>query len=251
MKSQTILKELLKHGATRAQADGYLRLVRQFKKDSRNGGERHHILPKNVKWWKRYERAKWNSIQIEWHFHLALHAYLVKVFPQNDSLGSSLQIISTRKSRDAKGLARNRSRIEKWYASGVGVNKIAERLKVTTAAIRNRMESWGIKRRSNGETQSFKTTKRLERNRDKIIKLYNSGMSAKEIAAKFGVNQQTLTNKYFDDWGVKLISVSDRVSLRRQIYLSKVAGWSKAGKSLRWMEIEGNSFWKPTALERK
>ena len=250
MKNQIIFSELVNHGATKEQANGYLRLLHQFEKESKNRGEKHHILPRNVGWWKKYGKAKWNSTQVDWPLHLALHAYLVKLFPENDSLGSSLQIISTRKTKDAKGLLKNKAKIEKWYISGVGINEIARRLKVTPAVIRQRMENWGIKRRPNGETQSFHTNKKMEENKEKIIALYKSGMSAKELGKKFGVNQQTLTDKYFHKWGVKLISVGHRVSLRRRNYLSNVVEWCKAGKSLSWIENKGRAFWKPTALER-
>jgi len=106
-----IREELMLHGATGTQATQYVGLLRLFESKSKDSGELHHVLPVDCGWWKRYKKCRWNQARIEWEFHLALHGLLVKIFPNNDSLGNALQIIATRKRRDPKGLLKNKSKI--------------------------------------------------------------------------------------------------------------------------------------------
>jgi hypothetical protein len=70
-----IKKELVRRGATKEQAEGYITLLKTFEKQSKGEGQVHHALPQNCGWWERIAEGEWNKVIVKKHLHVALHAY--------------------------------------------------------------------------------------------------------------------------------------------------------------------------------
>jgi hypothetical protein len=184
MKKALIIDELMKHGATKTQALLYVTLVSMFSKFS-SGGDTHHILPRGCGWWKKYEKASWNLIPLSWGYHIALHAVLFVIFPNNRRLLGALKFTV-----GGKRLTKHETHKEQiitWYAAGKSTYWIAEKVGITPPTVNEWLTGWGIDLRSIGEAKQWNPP-----NPDELIRRYEAGEAAKVIGEKEGVADNTV-----------------------------------------------------------
>lgn len=191
-----IKKELRAHGATPAQAKGYVSLVKKFERQSAGVGEVHHILPKAE--WKRFRRCRWNLVRVHWGLHVALHGYLVSMFPGDDKLLAGLRASTMRRRTDSQKKRRFKDRIVKWYQAHRSAEWISERAGVSPGIVWAWLRSWGVKTRSLSE--AF-TLPQKEKFKAQIIRWRIAGKTSDWIAKKIKVSQTTIW-RWLHEWGV-------------------------------------------------
>jgi hypothetical protein len=223
-----IFEQLLSRGATAAQAGRYINLIRKFERESSGKGELHHILPKNSGWWKRFENTKWNHARVEWHLHIALHAYLAHIFPENNKLLDALRATTMRRHKND----RHRTQIIRWYQNGKTGAWIAKRIGVRACTIINRLHRWGVSVRPSGHSV---VAAKLQKQKHKIIQWYVNRQSTMWIAKRVDSSERTIA-RYLKIWGIKVRSCCEvRFLDHLNAHRKEIVDWYSNRKTAQWM----------------
>ena len=221
-----IHQELVKHGATSEQATMYCNLVDYFVDLSKQEcvTEKHHILPRQSGWWKKYQNAKWNIAVISWQLHGSLHAVLCHIFPTNKALWNAAWITSNTFRGNEKKL-RIKAEIIRLYQKGKSCPHIGKRYGRCPDTIRNWLKEWNIPRRTLYKTLEHKP---------EIIHLYQGGKSAEQIGKKFGASIYTILRR-LKYWGIPIHSGGIYYGNKKSKYRSEIIHLYQIGKSAGWI----------------
>lgn len=219
MNATLIRKELLKHGASRKQADFYIGLIKDFAAQSEGSGEKHHILPVNCGWWRKYKTAQWNLAVIDLGLHAALHGYLYFMFPTNKSLHEAIRAVYiTRRGAYKKNL-QDKQKLIDWYLAGRSTSWISRQHlpgKPGPLSVHNWLKEWGVKFRSNGESNAHPAK---EKYKDRIIAWYHEGRTAAWITKRIGLRgSANSVLSWLVTWGIHTRGTAEA---RRRSYAFK------------------------------
>lgn len=228
-----VVSELRKHGATREQALGYVRLAKQFEKESKELGELHHLLPANCGWFKIFKNCKWNLVRITWAAHICLHAYLMHLFKENRRLAQAVIAVSMRRNPGNPKKHKFKNKIIKWYELGDPYRIIAKRVGVSPWSIIDWLKKWGIKTQLKRENAVplLRTKLRLKL---KIIRLYKNGARTRELAKMVGCNSITIW-LWLRKWNVAKNRAEAHSDYRKEKLKHKIIKYYNQGKSFRWI----------------
>lgn len=189
-----IQRELRKHGATTEQANSYVNLVRLFEQQSRGEGELHHILPTNCGWWKKFSSCSWNITQVRWGHHIALHAALFDIFPDNDRLLSALRATTMRRSCLMMRLEKQSLAIHVYYFVGEhSLRDTAKKFETTTHGLDDFFVFKGWKKRTAGQQRAVFARYSLRKRANEIQDYYfDGGHGFSETVKHFHVAANTL-----------------------------------------------------------
>ncbi len=246
MKNKTVKKvvlELISCGASRKQALDYIRLIKQFEKQSKNQGEYHHILPRNCGWWKMHEKAKWNLARVEWRLHIALHAYLSYVFPKNTRLAAALIGSALRSRKDSGKKIKYKKQVILWRQQKKSARWIANKIGIKSpCSIHRWLRSWGISPFPPG---TLSTSPKKELFKEKIINWYSrEERSLLWISKQVGITPSVI-NTWLGSWGIDLRGHFDP---RKQRLKKKIIALYKKGYSTIKIEdvlgVKSGTIWK-------
>jgi hypothetical protein len=230
--ARKIIFELSIRGVAHTKAKQYISLVEQFEKDSDNKGELHHILPKNAGWWRKYSTEKWNLVLVSWHYHVALHAYLAYLFPENRSMKRALRATTLLKRLTSKKVLQNKERIIRWYKSGKSLEWIAKQIGYKSACgLSKHLWSWGVQLRSG----TAPTSPKKEKYKSWIIKQYLRGWTVRRVGSAIGISGTTICI-WLRSWGVEIRKPKDRKLWSKKLcFKSRMMSWYESGKSAKWI----------------
>jgi DNA-binding CsgD family transcriptional regulator len=188
-----IKQELMLHGATARQAEGYIAKIRETERLSEERGQAHHILPVNCGWWKKYKDAKWNLVRVESGLHAELHARLFWIFPDNRALGQALKFIArslfSRSYHNDRIIDRQKDKIIRFYAKHT-LLETAAKFRTSDQTLVRHLKRWGV-RRVRGQYNQMLCQDRLVRKRSEILKFYMTH-TFQETCKKFDVGYKTM-----------------------------------------------------------
>jgi transposase len=216
MNRSIVRRELIRHGATRAQAKMYCDLVDLYVDLSKQDRvtERHHILPRQSGWWKKYEHAKWNIATVSWQLHGSLHAVLCHIFPTNEALFKAARITSSRFRGNEKKL-RLKPEIIRLYQAGKSSLQIAKKFGLAGGTVRNWVRDWGVVLRTLNEATSLRHVgDRKSKHKNEIIRLYQAGRNTVQVGKNFGLTSSTIFI-WLREWGIPLRTRTEAISLRQ------------------------------------
>ena len=230
-------------GAARRQAQDYVRLIVKFEKESRGNGEDHHILPRNCGWWKKYEKSKWNLVRVEWTLHIALHAYLSYILPENTRLAAALIGSALRTRKDSVKKLKYKKQVISWRLQKKSARWIANKIGIKSpCSIHRWLRSWGIQPFPPG---TIRTSPKKAKFKEQIINWYrDEEKPLLWISKKINITSSVI-GTWLDSWGVELRGYIDP---RKQMFKKQIIKLYKRGLSTekvgKILDIKGATIWK-------
>ena len=219
-------------GATHEQAEFYVGQLRTFERMSNGSGDHHHALPRNCGWWKRFAKAKWNLVRLSPKLHVAAHAVLSSIFPDNDALTPRRGVDGCLSEASGVSSEKAQTRHRRWIQKrGQAAYQLAKKYEASPSAITVLV----TRRVGRQDARTRKPSCLLEwlrmLSKKPITSAYNSGKSATEIAKEFGLDKSTVLD-WLREWEAPIRSAQHtKMGFDRSKEIKKIRKLRKQGLS--------------------